>query len=169
MNSSPKVGKNPGTERATALGFRAERSAINWAVVEGSREEPVLVAADQAVAPATYSEGAALVWFRDQVRQLIQVYSPQVVAIRYPETVIRSSAQLSMHKRCRVEGVLVEVAHSSGITVLTGALATISKNLGTKAAKHYLETEELRGLDWSGHSKNRKEAILVAASALPPE
>lgn len=158
---------NLGSAQATALGLRAEVSAVNWAVVEGSREAPVLVAADQAVAPATYDEAASLGWLRAQVRSLIETYSPQVVAIRYPETVIRSSAQSSMHRRCRVEGVLVEVARSCGAQVLTGALATISKNLGAKAAKKYLETDELRGLDWSKYTKNRREAILVAASALP--
>jgi hypothetical protein len=61
----------------------------------------------------------------------------------------------------------METAHCCGIAVVTGPLATISKNLGTKAAKKYLETDDLRGLDWSKCPKNRREAILVAASALP--
>ena len=75
--------------------------------------------------------------------------------VRYPETVLRSSQPLSMHKRCRVEGVVIEAVHSSGVRVLTGPLATISSKLGSKAAKRYLETDDLRGLDWSKHPKNR--------------
>jgi hypothetical protein len=152
-----------------ALGLRAETSAINWAVVKGSTEEPILVAADSAAAPVAYDETSALTWFRKKFTQLVEMYSPNVVAIRYPETVMRPASQTSMHRRCRVEGVLVEAAQSSGLKVVTGALATISKNLGTKAAKRYLETSELRGLDWSKQPKNRKEAILAAASALPSE
>jgi hypothetical protein len=157
---------NVGMGDTTALGFRAEPSAINWAVVEGFLQAPVLVAADHAAAPATYDEPAALAWFRAQVLHLIQTYSPQLAAVRYPETFMRSTT-LQSDKRCRVEGVVIEAAGSCGIRVLTGALATISKNLGSKGAKKYLETDELRGLDWSKHPKNQREAILVAASALP--
>jgi Holliday junction resolvasome RuvABC endonuclease subunit len=150
-----------------ALGFRAETSAVNWAVVEGSAEVPILTAADQAAAPATYDDPAALAWFREHVRHLIATYSPQVVAIRCPETVMRAAALSSMYKRCRVEGVLMETAHSCGVAVVTGPLATISKNLGTKSAKKYLETDDLRGLNWSKYPRKCREAILVAASALP--
>ena len=153
----------------TALGFRAETNAINWAVVKGSTEEPILIAADSSAAPVTYDEGPALRWFHDKVRQLVETYSPQVVAIRYPETVMRASPQTSMHRRCRVEGVLMEAAQSSGVKVVAGPLATISKNLGSRAAKKYLDTNELRGLDWSKHPKNRREAILVGASVLGSE
>ena len=127
----------------------------------------MLVAADHSAAPATYDELSALVWFRTQVVHLIQTYSPQLAAVRYPETFMRSAHGSSNDKRCRVEGVVIEAAQSCGIRALTGALATISKNLGSKSAKKYLETDELRGLDWSKHPKNRREAILVAAAALP--
>ena len=66
-----------------------------------------------------------------------------------------------------IEGVILEAANSMGLRVVTGALTSISKNLGTKAAKHYLEGNDLRGLDWSRYpAKNVREAILVAASAL---
>jgi len=153
----------------TAIGFRIEPSAINWAIVEGSLEVPVLVAADKSVAPTSYDEAAALAWFRDKVRQLIQTYSPGIAAVRFPETFMRSAAQSSMYKRCRVEGTVIEAAHSCGIKVLTGALGTISKHLGTKGAKKYLEHEDLRGLDWSKYQKNCREAILVAVSALSEE
>ena len=57
----------------TAIGFRAEPSAINWAIVEVILTlQPVLVAAGQLSAPATYDEAAALQWFRDTVLSLLQ-------------------------------------------------------------------------------------------------
>lgn len=151
----------------TSLGIRAETSAVNWAVVTGSTDEPVLVATETASAPVSYDEAGALGWFRNALAQLIETYSPEVVAIRSPETVRGPSLQTSMHRRCRVEGVIMETAQSSGLKVVVGPLATISKNLGTRAAKHYLETTELRGIDWSKHPKNRREAILAGASVLP--
>jgi hypothetical protein len=150
-----------------AIGFRAEPSVVNWAVVQGSSAEPVLLGADKLTAPASFDEGAALTWFRDRTQYLVQTYSPNIAAVRSPETFMPRNVKLSsLYQRCRLEGVVIEALHSSGIHVLTGALATISKNIGSKGAKHYLETPDLRGLDWSKYDTNRREAILVAASAL---
>jgi hypothetical protein len=151
-----------------AIGFRAEPSAITWAVVEGTKDQPILVGHGKEVPPATFDEVAALKWFRVQIQHIVHLYSPQIAAVRYPETFQPRAKVAPLGQRCRVEGVLIEAASSCGVDkVLTGPLATISKNLGTKAAKHYLESDELRGLDWSKHKDHEREAILVAASALP--
>lgn len=149
-----------------SLGFRAEADAFNWAVVEGHVGAPVLIGAEKAAAPSSYSESAVLSWCRDRVLFLFEQFAPDVVAVRYAETVRRASSQDSARKRCRVEGVLLEAANSASLRVVTGALVTISKHLGTRSAKAYLDDDNLRGLDWSKFSKNAREAILVAASAL---
>jgi hypothetical protein len=151
-----------------AIGFRVEPSSVNWALVEGTSDAPILaVPAEKISAPATYGEPQALAFYRERVRLLLAHHRPQMVAVRYPETFGRTSMREADHKRCRIEGVIVEAASSLGLLVITGALASISKNLGTKAAKHYLEADNLRGLDWSPYAaKNIREAILVAASAL---
>ena len=150
-----------------AIGFRAEPSAINWAVVEGSKGQPELVAASKEKPPATFDEVATLKWLRDVAQHLVRTYSPTIAAVRYAETFQRSPNLKSIGERCRLEGVLIEAMNSCGLRVLTGPLATIAKNLGSKTPKQYLESKELRGLDWSKYDVNRREAILVAASALP--
>ena len=118
-----------------AIGFRAEPSSLNWAIVEGTQHAPRLRAADILKAPVSFSEAASLAWFRTQVINLYEKFSPTGVAVRYPETIMGRSNQLSGNKRCRVEGVVLEVAQSRGVEVATGALNTVSKNLGTKGAK----------------------------------
>jgi hypothetical protein len=151
-----------------AIGFRAEPSAVTWAVVEGTKDQPILVGYGKEVPPATYGEVAALSWFRDRIQHIVRLYSPQIAAVRYPESFQPRVKVVQLGQRCRIEGVLIEAVHSCGInTVLTGPLATIAKNLGSKTAKHYLESDELRGLDWSKHKNYEREAILVSASALP--
>lgn len=151
-----------------AIGFRAEPAAVNWAVVEGSKEQPILLGSGKETAPTTFDEVAALKWFRDRIQYIVKTYSPSVAAVRYPETFQPRVKLVPLGQRCRVEGVLIEAVRSCGINeILTGPLATISKNLGSKTAKHYLEGDELRGLDWSKLRDYEKEAILVAASALP--
>jgi hypothetical protein len=149
-----------------ALGVRAEPSAINWAIVEGDQDHPTLLCADDARAPATYDEARSLSWYRSLVIQLIDEHDPQVVAVRYPEPKGRATQGDTPRRRSRIEGVVLEAAATAGKQVLTGALVTISARLNTKSAKQYLEEEELRGLDWSKHNPQRREAILVAVAAL---
>jgi len=153
---------------ARVLGFRAEPASVNWAVVEGDPDLPILVLAGSLAAPASYSDPEALSWFRIQVHRLIDQFSPTLVAVRFPEAFVPSRARDSDRRRCRLEGVIIEGAQSRGLVVQTGALATISKNLETSPtkAKAYLEREEFRRLDWSSFPKNVREAILVAVSGL---
>jgi hypothetical protein len=51
--------------------------------------------------------------------------------------------------------------------VLTGKLQAISSRLGSKSAKAYLATDEVRGIDISEiKNASQKESVLVAVSAL---
>jgi hypothetical protein len=97
---------------------------------------------------------------------LIDAYSPKIAAVRFPESSARPTAKEGPRRRLRIEGVLIEGSNARGLHLYTGALATISKGLRSKA-KEYLESDDLRGLDWSKiRDASRREAILVAAAAL---
>jgi len=156
-------------QNSRSLGIRAEPGAFNWAVVDGSQAAPALHAYGTEKAPAAYSEAESLAWVRRRVLQIIQQYGPTGVAVRYPEPTARGATKDSARARSRVEGVVLEVASSGNLQVVTGTLNTISKNLGSKSAKNYLASDDFRGLDWSKHKANVQEAILVAASILVEE
>lgn len=149
----------------TCLGVRVEPSRIHWAVVEGSRQLPTLLAADDATAPVQWEEAKALSWYRDRVLHIIGQYHPDTVAVRYEEPKARSAGNATK-RRARIEGVVLEAADSKALRIMTGALVTISSNLNTKSAKNYLKQEDFRGLDWSKQNDYRREAIMVAVSAL---
>jgi hypothetical protein len=151
------------------LGVRAEPRSFHWAVVEGTQARPIIKAHDKADAPAGFEEHAALGWFRSRMLYLIDTYHPIALGVRYPEPTGRGGNRDSARQRSRVEGVVLETAHSCGLSVLTGALSTISKRLGTKGAKRYIESAELRGLDLSSLPVERREAVLVAVALLPAE
>ncbi len=87
--------------------------------------------------------------------------------MRCPEHNVRGITD-SHRRRFRIEGVLLEVAGSAELPAAGVAFATIGKNLGIgrSAAKDSLEEQEFRGLNWSELCKERREAILVAISAL---
>ncbi len=114
------------------LGIRVEPTCINWAVVEGQKDLPILVGADNAVAPATYDEGQSLSWYRDRMMLIMQQFEPAAVAVRYPEPRGRAAGSDAMRKRVRIEGVVLESANTSGCRIMTGALVTISAHLKTK-------------------------------------
>ena len=130
-------------------------------------EAPVLIDHDKAEAPASFEEPAALSWFRTRVLLLIDTHRPVGVGVRFPESFGRSGNRDASRRRCRVEGVVLEAAHSRGLAVLTGALATIGAKLGTKKPKKYIESAELRGLNLSSLPDQRIEAVLIAVAQLP--
>jgi len=150
-----------------SLGFRAEAKQIHWAVVDGTRDAPILQAHDKAAAPVQASEATALSWYRERARLIAETYTPDAVGIRSAEPIARGSGKEGARRRLRIEGVLLEAMDSCGLQVTTGALATISARLGTKRAKKYIESGNYRGLDLSAFSGPAREAVLVAVSALP--
>jgi Holliday junction resolvasome RuvABC endonuclease subunit len=154
------------TERVV-LGIRSAPAAIHWAVVSGTLLRPVLEASGTAEAPSAYEEGEALVWIRDKVGHIINDYAPGRVAIRYAERKAQGSNTDAAKARCRVEGVVLELASSRNLDVVTGTMNTFAKYT-PGSPKEDLQRNDLRGLDWSDYRDSKlREAILVAASLLP--
>lgn len=151
-----------------ALGFRAEAHQIHWAVVEGTRQVPILVAHDKAAAPVNLEEAQALTWYRTRVEHIVESHRPTASSIRSAEQMARGGNKEGSRRRLRLEGVLLQTLDSRGLSVSMGALAMISSKLGSRAKK-YVEADQLRGLDISSLPANAREAILVAVAALPKE
>ena len=149
-----------------ALGLRAEPKQIHWAIVEGTRTNPVVIARDRAAAPVNLDEGPALSWYTSRVKLIIEKYKPAVAMIRTAESVARGAHMDGPRRRLRIEGVLLQTIDSCGLKVNIGALATISGRLGSHAKK-YVDSGEFRGLNLSKIPLPAKEAILVAVAALP--
>jgi hypothetical protein len=149
-----------------ALGFRAEAHKVYWAVVEGTKTAPILIAHDSAAAPVNLTEAPALSWYSSRVRHIVETYKPAAAMIRSVEPTAIGSKKEGARLRLRIEGVLLQTVDSCGLKAAIGALATISGKLGTQA-KGYLESGELRGLDLSKVPSYAKEAVLVAVAALP--
>jgi hypothetical protein len=129
-----------------ALGFRADAKQVHWAIVEGTRRVPILVAHDKAAAPVNLEEAPAMTWYSIRVRHIVQTYKPDVAAIRSVEPIARGSNKEGARRRLRIEGVLLQTLDSCGLQVTIGALAMISGKLGSQAKK-YAASDELRGLD----------------------
>jgi hypothetical protein len=153
----------------SALGVRAEVAAINWAVVTGTVDRPVLHAYGTETAPNAYSEAESLAWIRQRTLYIIETYRPRRMGVRYPERNAKGANKDSAKSRCRVEGVVLEAGSSRNLDIVAGALTTFAKHSESDSAKKDLKSDDLRGLDWSKFRDAKlREAILVAAALLPP-
>lgn len=152
---------------ARVVGFRAEPRQFNWAVVEGTQHEPVLIDRGTAAAPVDLDEAPALAWLRGRARLVIEANKPTSAVLRTPEVVAKMGNIDSARRRLRVEGVLLEASQSDGVKITTGALGTISKMLGTRSVKPYLAQDEFHGLNIAKFATPLKEAVLVAVAGLP--
>ncbi|MGA2903767.1 MAG: hypothetical protein ABSD98_08045 [Candidatus Korobacteraceae bacterium] len=149
------------------LGVRSEPAAVHWAIVSGSPDDLILDAHGSEVAPGSYSEGESLAWIRQRVLHILDTYRPTKVGIKYPERNAMGANKDATKCRCRVEGVVLEVASTQNLVTVTGALGTFAKLIHSKSPATDLGADDLRGLDWSRFKdKKMREAIYVAASVL---
>ncbi len=148
-----------------AIGFRAEPKSVHWAVVEGSSTEPILVDRGTITSPKTYGEPQSLTWFRARAQELLARFGPESGGIKYTEQLARGGGD-SMRTRCRIEGVILQLLDQERIEILTGNFRRVSGQMGSASAKKYLDSDDLRGLDWKALPRIQREAVLVAVAAL---
>ncbi|ALB43108.1 MULTISPECIES: hypothetical protein [unclassified Anabaena] len=112
-----------------AIGFRVEPQTVNYAVVEGTKQQPILIFQDKMSPPNSYDkESSQLVWYRERLLTIIEEYQPQFAAIRLPEpSSFKTANKDSLLKRARIEGVILEGLGKKGIECMVAALTTISK------------------------------------------
>jgi hypothetical protein len=151
---------------AKAIGFRAEPTTVHWAVVSTSAAGPILEDHGSIGAPKGYEEAAVLTWFRGRTANLINEHGVEAAAIKYTEPIARRGGADAARARCRLEGVILQLAHERGLRIFTGAFRALSGQLGSKSAKAYLDGDDVRGLDWSGVKPLPREAVLMALAAL---
>jgi hypothetical protein len=149
-----------------AIGIRVEPKAMHWAIVEGTCAEPILVDSATISVPKTYSEAQTLSWLRGRAKELVLRHKPKAAAIKYTEQIARGGGGDSARVRCRIEGVILQLFDEEQLEIFTGNFRRLSGQMGSKSAKQYIGGEDLRGLDWAGHSTLRREAILAGVAAL---
>lgn len=153
-----------------SIGIRAENGSVQWAVVEGTVDEPVLVEDDKFSPPKTYEIGDAAVWVQNRIGDIVDRLSPDVANIRVAETFLQKKPNPTQQNgilfRARFEGMAILSLAAKGVAVNIGQIAQMKARVGSKHVKTYLEQRELRGMDLSSVPKIRQEAVLAAVAAL---
>ena len=134
-----------------SMGLRAEKNLFWWVVVSGDAKSPVLEGVDKIRCPRSYDEARMLSHFRERILSLFAEQKPDAVSLKRPEVFKRRASNVSsMDTRLRVEGVLLEAAHSSGKTTEALLWTQVSKGMGSDSAKQYVERGgEVRGITLS--------------------
>jgi hypothetical protein len=147
------------------LGLRAEPNGFNWAVCDGTKEVPVLLAVERVATPRDYDEPEGLSDLGARLRAILTSYSPAVVGLRTPEAASPGTGDPA-RKRLRVEGVILATCAEAHLTIAMAALTKIGASLGVKSAKALLESDQYQQLNWASYPKPKREAILIGISLL---
>lgn len=108
-----------------------------------------------------------LTWSDKTIKTLINQHSPNAVAVKAAEQMVKRSGALET--RIRIEGIsLMSAAEAGCDTACRKVKATIAKDLGMKGKGKYLETQLDTSCitDFDTYNAKQQEAILVWWSCL---
>ncbi|HWB12480.1 MAG TPA: hypothetical protein VG826_24860 [Pirellulales bacterium] len=153
-----------------AMGIRVAKDYFRWAVVSKNEDELNIVAKGKMSAPKTYDEADSLAWYRERVQTIAKQHGAKMAAVRFSETFLgrgrgpTSKVLESMLMRARIEGVITEALRADGLPVGTGGWQKISARMGTRSAKAYTDSGEVRGLSIADEPEELQDAITAAIS-----
>ena len=148
------------------LGIRCSNKDFSYAVMSGSKKAPVIVESRSLLYPKNFTRPRSLLWFTQEIEQLIKKYNVQSVVMKRFEGRRRGG---SFEDRVEYEAAVYLACARCGLTTACKKVkSTIAKDFGLKGRAHYLETE----LDtcvipsFSSCTNKEQEAILCAWSDL---
>ena len=149
------------------LAVRCSNTDFAHAIIEGTKSSPIVVESDVIGFPKGYDEHMLFHWFHQEILGLLNNHSPDSVAVKAAEPMVKRSGALET--RIRVEGIALMSAAEVGCSAAHRKVkATIAKDLGMKGKGKYLDTK----LDTSpvpnfdSYKTKQQEAILVGWSCL---
>lgn len=154
-----------------AIGLRAEKDAVHWALVTGTFNAPILVSHGRMMPPEECHDLIWLAQLRRLVANLFDEHQPDRVGLHLMDTGIeipRSSKALeNLMRRARIEGVLIEAAQNRDTSCLASKTEDASRDPLPRPNRKRFVTLEGECVDWRGlNSWSRRQAIMVAATLL---
>ena len=149
------------------LAVRCSNTDFAYAVIEGTQQSPTVAESAVTGYPKGYEEHALFHWFHQEIMGLLYHHSPDAVAVKTAETMVKRSG--SLETRIRVEGIAIMSAAEAGCArACRKVKSTIAKDLGMKGKGKYLETQldTSTVTDFDSYNTKQQEAILVGWSCL---
>lgn len=147
-----------------AIGFRCWKDKFSYVIVEGTQANPKKVSHNHLTLPKTVSRPEQLVWFRKEIKELMDTNNIDVAIFKATETISRSKEPM----RGELEGILQEAifSHPKNTTIEGRIKTQLNSNTNARKAKYLgelLEHEEFCDLP----KTNYEDACVAAISGLP--
>lgn len=102
------------------LGIKCSKTELGWMVLEGTgRSDAIVVAVDQAKAPAGGDRAEVLAWARKELIEVVEKYRPEAAALRATE------GRSGSFQRAEMDGIVQATLYDRGIPVGRLVSATI--------------------------------------------
>lgn len=148
------------------LGLRCSSKDYAFAILDGKKITPKLIARALVPFPKGFSRVQSVVWFLHELDTLLGQHNCSHIVMKAFEGMTRNS---SFVERVEHETVAYFAASKKGIGSVTRKVkSTIAKDLGLKGRGKYLATLDTSPIaEFSDFDDKVQEAILVAWSGLP--
>jgi Holliday junction resolvasome RuvABC endonuclease subunit len=156
----------------TVLGIRCTKDEIYIAVLEGSKEEPIITDSARAkiklTAPKTAeSRGEELNYLKREFSQILHKYKPSYISIKDQETSPHKIPIHSIAQRAELEGVLIVDSYELQIPVKKLQYSQIKGLLGfEEKSKSFQYGQVEKVFNIQEKDDNIKDSILCAWAVL---
>jgi len=121
------------------LGLRCSSKDYAYAVLDGSRDKPVVVASGLIPFPRNQSRMQSAYWFYQELEEILRTHKCTKIVIRGSESRTKNA---SLVERIEHESMAYVAGGKNGIKFVGRKIrATLAKDLGLKGKASYLETK----------------------------
>ncbi|HAV5966184.1 hypothetical protein [Acinetobacter nosocomialis] len=149
----------------TVLGINLEKSGLRYAVLDGTKDSPILIHADKINSPNFSSIPQQMNWYETTIQNILTRFNPSQIGIKVSLDAKRDSIAPWYYPL----GLLHQQAFQQGITTTeyVSANFTPSKFGLDKTVKIYDYIDSIFGIFTPKWDKNQKYAVLSAWMILP--
>jgi hypothetical protein len=150
----------------SVLGIRCSNHGYSFAIIDGTKTQPKLIASSSVNAPKGFAKPAQLKWMCQEISDLAKKYSISSICMKGSEGLASRGA--AFVDRVEMEAMVFVTGCELGIKrVLKKVKSTIAKDLGQKGKAKYLkklDTSMLLG--FADLDEKEQEAVLAGWSNL---
>jgi len=148
------------------LGLRCSNKDYTFAVMDGTKQEPRVIASGNVAFPVGFPKTSSVKWFLQEIETLLASHGIDKIAIKAFEG--RTRGSLFVDRIDHEAMVFLAASHRGSRAVFRKVKSTIAKDLGLKGRAHYLrtalDTSVIHAFD--DYPEKTQEAILAAWSEL---
>ncbi len=147
-----------------SIGFRCWKDKFSYVIIEGTQDNPVLIANNHLKLPKNLSRPEQLAWFKREIKELMDTNDLDIAIFKATEPISQSKDP----QRGELEGILQETIFShQKVTQIEGRIKTqLNSKTNSRKAKYLGELME-HEVFCELPKTNYEDACVAALSGLP--